>query len=171
MNPSDWIVELSKDEIDFESVRSRIHDFDVEKTYPDKMWAPPIMVVGDCNPIPSFRPPSVNSGIGIIGRKCGSPSLPSNVAIDRLVDEVYMDNSNRTIIVSGGSGLSRSLFDAMISRSAEMLHDHYPDEAVPCSENIFESSKCETDHGERTNYKLKDQPFYMRSRNGKMRKF
>lgn len=167
MNPSDWIVELSKDEIDFESVRSRIHDFDVEKTYPDKMWAPPIMVVGDCNPIPSFRPPSVNSGIGIIGRKCGSPSLPSNVAIDRLVDEVYMDNSNRTIIVSGGSGLSRSLFDAMISR-IERVYDHV---AEPMQDEYGEPSKCETDHGERTNYKLKDQPFYMRSRNGKMRKF
>lgn len=28
---------------------------------------------------------------------------------------------------------------------------------------------CKNDHGERTNYKLKDQPFYMRGRNGKMR--
>lgn len=28
---------------------------------------------------------------------------------------------------------------------------------------------CKQDHGERTNYKLRDQPFYMRGRNGKMR--
>ncbi len=28
---------------------------------------------------------------------------------------------------------------------------------------------CKNDHGERTNRKLKDQPFYMRGRNGKMR--
>lgn len=32
------------------------------------------------------------------------------------------------------------------------------------------SGDCKTDHGERTNYKLRDQPFYMRGRNGKMRK-
>lgn len=30
-------------------------------------------------------------------------------------------------------------------------------------------SDCKNDHGERTNYKLRDQPFYMRGRNGKMR--
>lgn len=30
---------------------------------------------------------------------------------------------------------------------------------------------CSTDHGERTNYKLKDQPFYRRGRNGKMGKW
>lgn len=28
---------------------------------------------------------------------------------------------------------------------------------------------CKTDHGERTNFKIKDQPFYLRGRNGKMR--
>jgi hypothetical protein len=31
------------------------------------------------------------------------------------------------------------------------------------------SGDCQNDHGERTNYKLRDQPFYMRGRNGKMR--
>lgn len=30
---------------------------------------------------------------------------------------------------------------------------------------------CKQDHGERTNYKLRDQPFYMRGRNGKMRNY
>jgi len=30
---------------------------------------------------------------------------------------------------------------------------------------------CENDHGERTNRKLKDQPFYLRGKTGKMRKW
>lgn len=30
---------------------------------------------------------------------------------------------------------------------------------------------CPIDHGERTNKKLKDQPYHMRSHNGKMRKW
>jgi hypothetical protein len=29
---------------------------------------------------------------------------------------------------------------------------------------------CKDDHGERSNNKLRDQPFYQRARNGKMRK-
>lgn len=33
----------------------------------------------------------------------------------------------------------------------------------------YDDRDCKLDHGERTNYKLKDQPFYMRGRNGKMR--
>ncbi|ABY63180.1 hypothetical protein ST201phi2-1p354 [Pseudomonas phage 201phi2-1] len=31
------------------------------------------------------------------------------------------------------------------------------------------ANDCKNDHGERTNHKLKDQPFYARGRNGKMR--
>ena len=45
-------------------------------------------------------------------------------------------------------------------------------EEVPvetCEWNQAGSGDCQTDHGERTNYKLRDQPFYMRGRNGKMR--
>jgi hypothetical protein len=54
----------------------------------------------------------------------------------------------------------------MISSFTERTH-----EAIPVQEEDYNvaSGDCETDHGERTNYKLRDQPFYMRGRNGKMR--
>ncbi len=34
---------------------------------------------------------------------------------------------------------------------------------------LEEIPNCKNDHGDRTNHKLKDQPFYARGRNGKMR--
>lgn len=37
--------------------------------------------------------------------------------------------------------------------------------------NRYNKRDCDNDHGERTNYKLKDQPFYARGRNGKMRNY
>ena len=43
-----------------------------------------------------------------------------------------------------------------------------PDPAQEECDNVA-SGDCPTDHGERTNHKLRDQPFYMRGRNGKMR--
>ena len=45
-------------------------------------------------------------------------------------------------------------------------------EPAPAQEEIQETSGlCKTDHGERTNRKLRDQPFYQRDRKGKMRGF
>lgn len=46
-------------------------------------------------------------------------------------------------------------------------------EAIPaCEDDDYKGDpNCKTDHGERTNYKLRSQPFYQRGNNGKMRKW
>lgn len=36
---------------------------------------------------------------------------------------------------------------------------------------VSSKGDCKTDHGERTNRKLRDQPFYQRGRNKKMKRF
>lgn len=47
------------------------------------------------------------------------------------------------------------------------------DEAVKCVEDFdqYGSGDCKNDHGDRTNPKLRDQPFYQRANNGKMKKW
>lgn len=44
-------------------------------------------------------------------------------------------------------------------------------EAVPVQHELLPNAlgECAVDHGERTNYKLQDQPFFMRGKKGKMR--
>lgn len=36
---------------------------------------------------------------------------------------------------------------------------------------MSQNKDCKNDHGERTNHKLKDQPFFQRGRNGKMKTY
>lgn len=50
------------------------------------------------------------------------------------------------------------------------INDLGPD-PVQDDEDCVASGDCKNDHGERTNYKLRDQPFYARGRNGKMKRF
>lgn len=81
----------------------------------------------------------------------------------------------RTVLVGG---LSQRMFGAvltagLISELSDNFHEPDldwmgPDPVETCDE-YGPVSDCKQDHGERTNYKLKDQPFYMRGRNGKMR--
>ena len=47
------------------------------------------------------------------------------------------------------------------------------DEAVKCTEKFdqYGSGDCKNDHGDRSNCKLRDQPFYQRAQSGKMKKW
>lgn len=65
-------------------------------------------------------------------------------------------NDNRIILVSSGSGLPLTLMEGF--------------EAYEQSDEV-EAVQCGTDHGERTNRKIKDQPFYRRGKGGKMRSY
>jgi hypothetical protein len=79
------------------------------------------------------------------------------------------------ILVTGFGARSRLIASTMTELIlAEQIHQDLdkdwlgPD--AGCEDGIFRiNPDCKTDHGERTNYKLKDQPFYMRGRNGKMK--
>lgn len=83
---------------------------------------------------------------------------PSKAFIDRLVE---------------AASLQEQLIKTSVFIRANMPSSLYPDEydftIDECDD--FDNRDCKNDHGERTNYKLKDQPFYVRGRNGKMRKY
>lgn len=81
----------------------------------------------------------------------------------------------RTVLIGG---LSHRMLSVVLSTELiSKLSDDIPDpdldwlgaDPVDESDEYGPVSDCKQDHGERTNYKLKDQPFYMRGRNGKMR--
>jgi hypothetical protein len=82
-------------------------------------------------------------------------------------EEIY---TPRVILVGGDSGVSPSLMETLMKAEITARDIDYdwmgPD---PIQDDFIPESDCKLDHGERTNYKLKDQPFYMRGRNGKMR--
>lgn len=78
------------------------------------------------------------------------------------------------ILIVGGSNLPAGLLLKLAAEQAlrsTIQDDSREEVAVACYDDIDlgQNSDCKTDHGERTNYKLQDQPFYMRGRNGKMR--
>lgn len=85
--------------------------------------------------------------------------------------------ASRSIIVGTGT-ISRRMLGARLSELvlAETITQELdvswlgPDPCVDADYSLPESD-CKLDHGERTNYKLKDQPFYMRGAKGKMRRY
>lgn len=101
------------------------------------------------------------------------------------VDLVEMNRQldRRIVLIGDHFKLSRSTMDALIDAARHMsLAIH----AVPQYPKFHNEEyvtqydgddypgynpDCKNDHGERTNYKLKDQPFYQRGRNGKMRTY
>lgn len=72
-----------------------------------------------------------------------------------------------------GRKLAARLSDAMLANDLGQRVDDYWGPTPCCEEDGFPSINpdCETDHGERTNRKLKDQPFYRRGHDGRMRKW
>ena len=90
-------------------------------------------------------------------------------------DEAWL---SRSIIVGAGSVSNHMLGSRLgelilAEMKARDIEDDYFGETPCCDEDGFPSINpdCETDHGERTNHKLKDQPFYMRGAKGKMRRY
>lgn len=76
-----------------------------------------------------------------------------------MFDSSTVETTKRVILIgSDNSSFIKHLINQM---------EEVPVEA--CEFSQAGSGDCQTDHGERTNYKLRDQPFYMRGRNGKMR--
>lgn len=71
--------------------------------------------------------------------------------------------AKRIVLINGGDC-------DFVERWIKHIQEGIEEAAVTCeSWDQAGSGDCKTDHGERTNYKLRDQPFYMRGRNGKMR--
>lgn len=70
-----------------------------------------------------------------------------------------------------GGGMEEKLVEKSIQYFVERSDYYY--EPTPVQEEFQRGQNpiCDTDHGERTNHKLKDQPFYQRGRNGKMRNY
>lgn len=86
-----------------------------------------------------------------------------------------MDQRKVILITGSGSGLSDELLKALktgdeftIGYKVDEDDIQYIADAI-CDDDFKPGGECKVDHGERTNYKLQDQPFYMRGRNGKMR--
>jgi hypothetical protein len=70
----------------------------------------------------------------------------------------------------GTSSKKKNFIDNVGFCLLEREYQYIPDEA--CCETEFEGDpQCKTDHSERSNPKLKSQPFYHRSNNGKMKRY
>lgn len=80
------------------------------------------------------------------------------------------------VIVGMDPGISRAAIQRLteaykqIGKSIDIdVGTVYAHQMADLHMSDYDGRDCKNDHGERTNYKLKDQPFYMRGRNGKMR--
>lgn len=115
--------------------------------------------------------------------------LPKNVSEGFDMDDVRKDTANfdvaetypNVIKVTDTSVMERyAKKHVVLVAGGQILKDYFgPDfdindlgpDPIQYDEACVAGGDCKNDHGERTNYKLRDQPFYARGRNGKMKRF
>ena len=85
-------------------------------------------------------------------------------------------DSKRIVVVGGRVPYDTRAMQEIMKEGygVVVIGDRIPDyEYVPepTERELTINPKCKNDHGERANRKLRDQPFYLRERNGKMRRY